>query len=170
MIDDGRIKSEDKEHVSEMIAIGAIKYSVLKVGTGQNVAFDIETSVSLEGNSGPYIQYAYARTQSVLRKSEVTNFKSYSTDIQLEEEELQLLRLISRFDEVVIEAAENYSPNIVCTYLYDLASTFNLFYQKHSILKAEGELREFRLALTKVVGKKLFLGLRLLGINAPDKM
>jgi arginyl-tRNA synthetase len=90
--------------------------------------------------------------------------------VKPEKEELQLLRLISRFDEVVEEAAEKLAPNTIATYLYDLASTFNLFYQKHPILKAEGDTRKFRLALTQGVGKRLQQGLHLLGIKAPEKM
>ncbi len=170
LMKEGRIETEEKSKVAEQIAIGAVKYSVLKVGATQDVAFDIDRSVSLEGDSGPYLQYSFARTQSVLKKAVISNIKFPLSNVKLENEELQLLRLISKFDEVVIEAAEKYSPNIVCTFLYELASTFNLFYQKHSILKAKDEIKEFRLALTKAVGKRLQHGLDLLGIQAPEEM
>jgi arginyl-tRNA synthetase len=106
----------------------------------------------------------------VLRKSGISNFKFQISNSQLEGEELQLLRLLARFDEVVIDAAEKLAPNMVATYLYGLASTFNLFYQKHSILKAKEEKKQIRLALTQAVGKTLQQGLNLLGIQAPEKM
>jgi arginyl-tRNA synthetase len=189
---EGRIEADAKETVTEQITIGAVKHSVLKVGTAQNVAFDIKTSVSLEGNSGPYLQYTYARTQSVLRKAEISNFKFPISNFKWEPEEESLLKLLVRFNEVVTEAAENLSPNTVTTYLFELAQTFNLFYQKHSILnpvisKEErlrnpmgsltdvrddntDEIRTFRLVLTQATGKVLKQGLYLLGIEAPEKM
>ncbi len=183
MVQEGKIEAEDRDKVTEQVAIGAIKYSVLKVGTGQNVAFDIAKSVSLDGDSGPYLQYTYARIQSVLRKSQVISPKSqvdWKLDIgnfeypvlvermKLEIEEISLLRSLYRFDEIVIEAADTLSPHVLAGYLFDLAQKFNLFYQKHKIL--ESEQREFRLALTIAVGNTIKQGLDLLGIQAPEKM
>ena len=169
---EGRIESDKKVELLSQISIGAVKYSVLKVGATQDVAFDINRSVSLEGDSGPYLQYAYARTQSVLRKakSEKRKVKSEFDYLNLEKEELELLRMLSKFDEVVNESADKFAPNIICTYLYELASTFNIFYQKHPILKAEEKIGEFRLALTEGVGKRIKQGLNLLGIESPEKM
>lgn len=167
MVDEGRIKSEDKEAVTEMIAIGAIKYSVLKVGTGQNVAFDIEKSVSLEGNSGPYIQYTYARTQSVLSKSKIEDPKIES-GATLEGEENDLLRYLGRYSDAVEQSGSSYSPNILCEYLYDLAKRYNLFYQKQKIIGSENEA--VRLALTQKTGFVIENGLSLLGIKAPQRM
>lgn len=158
------------DSLSEQVAIGAIKYSVLKVGTTQNVAFDIEKSVSLDGDSGPYLQYTYARTQSVLRKvqrdkgTEVQSKKG----IDMEMEELSVLRALYRFDEIVIEAADTLSPHVLAGYLFNLAQKFNLFYQKHKIL--ESEQRELRLALTAAVGNVIKRGLDSLGIQAPERM
>ncbi len=141
LVAEGKIAAEDRERVTEQVAIGAIKYSVLKVGTGQNVAFDIEKSVSLDGDSGPYLQYAFARTQSVLRKAQSdkgTEFQSKKEDIatpsEMQPEEESLLRSLYRFEEVVSEAAETLSPHLLSVYLFDLAQKFNLFYQKHKIL------------------------------------
>ncbi len=171
---EGKIASEKVDETIEIITIGAIKYSVLKGGTGQNVAFDIEKSVSLDGNSGPYLQYTYARTQSVLRKSRVANRVSKGDDMQLainhtlEAEETQLLRRLFQCSEVIQSAAEKYAPNILCNYLYVLASEFNLFYQKHKVVGSEQEA--FRVALTQVVGATLQQGLTLLGIKSPEKM
>lgn len=189
MVDEGRIKSGDTESVTEMVAIGAIKYSVLKVGTGQNVAFDIEKSVSLEGDSGPYLQYTYARTQSVLAKGRAlseeskgqgaesrvrsednddTNTTHYALRSTLEKEESDLLRFMFRFEHMVRESGTKYSPNILCDYLFDLARLYNLFYQKHKIIGTEQEVS--RLALTSATGDILKSGLDLLGIMAPERM
>lgn len=177
LVSEGKIEAADKDAVTEQVAIGAIKYSVLKVGTGQNVAFDIAKSVSLDGDSGPYLQYTYARTQSVLRKSEARNSKSETNTkykilntkySRLEPEELSVLRALYRFDEIVTEAADGLSPHILAGYLFDLAQKFNLFYQKHKIIGNEHEA--FRLALTAAVGNILKEGLNLLGIEAPEKM
>ncbi len=176
LITEQKISTEEIDKVVEQIAIGAIKYSVLRVATSQNVAFDIEKSVSLEGNSGPYLQYTYARTQSVLRKSEIqnpkfeTNSKFKIQNSKLEQEELKLLRILVKFEGVVREAAEKYAPNIICNYLFSLAQAFNLFYQKLPILKETGEIRDLRLALTAGTGKVMHMGLELLGIMAPERM
>lgn len=163
---EGRISAEDIDEVVEMVAIGAIKYSVLKVGTGQNVAFDIEKSVSLEGDSGPYLQYTYARTQSVLAKGKHESTGNFN--LELAKEESDLLRLAYRFPEVTEDAAKNYSPNILAEYLFDLARSYNLFYQKHKIIGSEKE--DLRLYLTEIAGKILKSGLDLLGIKAPERM
>jgi len=169
---EGRISSDDKDKTIEQIVIGAVKYSVLKVSTTQDAAFDIETSVSLDGNSGPYLQYTYARTRSVLSKAENAKLKTQklAEGFVLELEERELLRLLARFPEVVEEAAVRYAPNVLCTYLFAIAQAFNLFYQKCPILKAEEEVKDFRLALTDATGTILKNGLNLLGIQAPEKM
>lgn len=169
---EGKIQAEKRGEAIEMITIGAIKYSVLKGGTGQNVAFDIEKSVSLDGNSGPYLQYTYARTQSILGKSQIANRKSNDKQLaisdKLEAEEAQLLRKLYQCEDVIVGAAENYAPNHIATYLFGLAQLFNLFYQKHKVIGSEKE--EFRLSLTSSVGETLQKGLDLLGIKAPEKM
>lgn len=177
-------KSDTKnadENTATQIAIAAIKYSFLKVSTTQEIAFDLLDSVSAEGNSGPYLQYTYARTQSVLRKAQDTSYKlptfakasagKQVISYKLEQEEEALLRHLYIFDETVIEAAEKYSPNIIANYLYTLAQAFNLFYQKLPILKADKEeVRIFRLMLTKSVGDTIKKGLYLLGIETPERM
>jgi arginyl-tRNA synthetase len=191
-----RVMQDEKQDIAEQVTIAAVKHSVLRVGATQNVAFSIEKSVSLEGDSGPYLQYTYVRTQSVLAKVGISNIKYQMSNIQLEPEELALLRQLGRFGEAVEEAAQKYNPSVLATYLFDLARDFNLFYQKVPILKpphpdllphgekgknssspsrgedkGEGEdVRTFRLALTEAVGKRMKQGLHLLGITAPEKM
>ncbi|MBI2430513.1 MAG: arginine--tRNA ligase [Candidatus Levybacteria bacterium] len=154
------------ETTAEKVAVGAVKYALLKSGIGRDISFSFEESISLEGNSGPYLQYTYARTQSVLAK--VSSIKYQVLSIKLEPEELAILRAVHKFPEISQEAAEKFAPNLLCTYLFDLAQKFNLFYQKHKIL--ESEEKEFRLALTASVGQVLKTGLYLLGIIAPERM
>ncbi|MCL5676244.1 MAG: arginine--tRNA ligase, partial [Patescibacteria group bacterium] len=164
------------DKVSEQLGVGAVKYSILKVGRMQDIAFDFDESLSFEGNSGPYLQYAYARAKSVLAKS--PDVRSYSTsDVEyighvgnLEEEELAILRTLYKFPEVVLSAAQNYAPNLICNYLYDLAQKFNTFYDKLPILNAEKENREVRLKITRASAQVLHNGLYLLGIQTPEKM
>lgn len=173
---DRALKLSNDEAIAEIVGVGAIKYALLKTGIGKDVEFSFEDSISFEGNSGPYLQYTYARTQSVLRKSEIRNptlpagWQEFETPKELASEERELLRLLVRFDEIVEESALRYSPNIVATYLFDLAQTFNLFYQKHQILKAETPVKGFRLALTSTTGNTLKQGLYLLGIQSPPSM
>ena len=164
------------EDVSEKVAQGALKYAFLKNSVGSDFIFDMNASVSLEGNSGPYIQYTYARTQSVLRKGQRTKDKDQRTEfkkVEFNKEELSLLRTFVRFSDVISMSAKNYSPNLLCNYLYDLASKFNYFYNMHDILEQRTknkEQTEFRLALTAATGQILKTGLNLLGIQTPEKM
>lgn len=164
------------EEISDKVAIAAIKYAFLKISIGQDIVFDIDKSLSLEGNSGPYLQYTFARTQSVLKRGKGEggkgdfNFTLNALPFILKDEELMLLRTLYKLDEVVADAAEKYSPNILCNYLFTLAQQFNLFYQKYPILKEKEDVRSFRLALTFKVGESLKHGLYLLGIDAPLHM
>jgi len=133
-------EQEELAKVAEEVAMGAVKYSILKVGRLRNMEFDVEESVSFEGNSGPYVQYTYARTQSVLRKSQISNFKSQTIsksqiqNLKLNTEEVAVLRWLYRFPEVVEQAATEYAPHLVAGYVYELAGRYNGFYNKHSIL------------------------------------
>ena len=179
------------EKTAQAVGIGAIKYFDLSHNVQSDIVFDWEKVMALQGNSGPYLQYTFARAQSVLRKAE---YKALPWSLQgsalsaLNAEELRVLRWIYRFPEVVEEAAERQAPNLVCNFLYELAQRFNSFYNKHSILNpktspqpspkfrrggsaaAEGEVRQFRLALTAAVGQVLKMGLETLGIKALEKM
>jgi len=158
----------DKEK-AEKIAVGAVKYAFLKVQPMNEIAFDFDESISLEGNSGPYLQYTYARTQSVLRKA---SLQGQTLKVEnLSKEEMVVLRKMSRFIEVVEEAGKELAPNLIANFLYDLAQKYNGFYNKHSILKAEKkEDKLFRLKLTEVVGKVIKQGLYLLGVETLEKM
>ena len=154
------------QKTAEQVGIGAIKYFDLSHHPLTNINFDWEKMFAMEGNSGPYIQYTFARTQSLISK--VKKLKKSNSLINLNNEELLILRKLSQFQEIIADAAKNYSPNILCTYLYDLASKFNTFYNKHKIIGSESE--EFRILLTKGTGQVLKNGLNLLGIKSPVKM
>jgi len=154
----------DKES-AEIIMIAAVKYSMLKVDPKSEIAFDINQSISLEGNSGPYLQYTYARCKSILRKSNAIKSK---TNTQPNEKETAILRILYKYPEVVLEAAKTYSPNIICNYLFDLAQKYNGFYNKHKVVGGENEA--FRLELTKATAKVINNGLSLLGIKTLERM
>ena len=161
--------SEGKE-IAEKVGIGALKWNDLKRSSNLDIVFDWDEILNMQGNSGPYLQYAFARTQSVLAKvkSQKSKVKSTIQNSKVENEEVSLLRSLYRFPEVVGEAAEKFAPNLLCNYLFDLAQKFNLFYQKHKILDSDNQ--DFRLILTKAAGEVIKKGLNLLGISAPEKM
>lgn len=155
------------EDVAEVLAVASVKYSFLKNGVSNPIAFDFKESVSLEGNSGPYLLYTYVRTQSILKKEK----PSKTTHVpKLSKEEENILHLLYQFSSVVEKAAQNFSPNYIATYLFELAQRFNLFYQKYPVLKAGKEMKDFRLLLTQTTGEVLKKGLDLLGIKTVEKM
>jgi arginyl-tRNA synthetase len=168
-----KLGSETKEGATA-VGIGAIKYFDLLHNVQSDIVFDWGKVMNLEGNSGPYLQYTFARTQSVLAKTQMSNVKcQIKNDLNytLNTEELHILRYLYRFPEVVEEAARRYSPNLICNYLYELAQKFNTFYNQHSILSADNDYtKKFRLNLTKAVGQILKNGMGLLGITALEKM
>ncbi len=155
------------EDVAEILAVASIKYSFLKNGVSNPIAFDFKESVSLEGNSGSYLLYAYVRTQSILKKekpSKIVKVQGISKDEQ------NILHFVNQFASVVEKAAQNFSPNYIATYLFELAQQFNLFYQKYPVLKADKDIKQFRLLLTQSVGQILKKGLDLLGIRTVNQM
>lgn len=177
------------EKTAEQIAVGAVKYSFLKVAPATDVAFDIKESVSLQGNSGPYLQYTYARCQSVLRKAGRywlnLSAKMFSSNAKavyniliyykrkpslLNQEEISILKYFYRFPEIVSQSGEEYNPSLICAFLYELAQRFNTFYNKHRILGKDKPTTGFRLALAQTTAQILKNGLYLLGIQAPEKM
>lgn len=167
-----------KDQLIDQIAWGAIKFSYLKYAHNSNIKFDIKSSVSLEGDSGPYVQYTYARTQSVLEKAsslrhqaagnQNTHASTLPAIASLEPEERLVLQKLEYFSGVLDQVVAELAPNLLTEYLVELARVYNMFYQKYPILKSEKEA--LRLALTKKVGESLELGLYLLGIAAPARM
>ncbi len=163
------IPESDKDNLSQIIGIGALKYNELKRSPHINYVFNWQEALNLEGNSGPYLQYTYARCQSVLTKA---NFKptSLSTNLTPNPEEEQILRLIYQLNHTLNSVITLYSPNLLSAFLFDLAQRFNTFYNNHPIIKAPSETRQFRLYLTAAVAIVIKTGLGLLGIQAPAKM
>ncbi len=166
-------RAEVDQNIVSKVALGAIKFSYLKFSPRPNMVFDLEGSVSLEGDSGPYLQYTYARIQSVLRKTNVGPgspdvIPGTQDDIQLDQTERAILRQLLYFQETVEQAAAVYHPNLLVSYLMDLARDYNLFYQGSRIIGSEKQ--GFRLKLSEEVGKVLKKGLDLLGIEVPERM
>jgi arginyl-tRNA synthetase len=160
---------EEKEVVAEKLAVGAVKYSILKMGRMTDMAFDLETSVSFDGDSAPYLNYVYVRTQSLLNKVENWNSESVVQTESLNEEEISLLRWIYKYGEVVERAGIDMSPNLICSYLLELSQRFNAFYGKHSIL-GEEDKKDFRLKLAYSVGTIIKNGLGIIGITVVERM
>ena len=171
LIDEAKKKIQEKFNcpgeTAEVLAVASVKYSFLKKGISSEIVFDFDESISLDGNSAPYLIYTYVRTKSVLSK--VKNIEQFKIT-NINPEEKALLQSLHKFPEVVYESAKNFSPSIIANYLYDLAQSYNLFYQKHPILRASDDLTPFRLVLTKNVGEVLRRGLDLLGIKTVEKM
>lgn len=155
---------EDKEKVAEEIAIGAIKYSILKQSPGKDVIFDLEKSISFEGDSGAYLQYTYVRTQSILRKAEILP----SAETTREEPEELSKMLFEGLPNALSMALHENAPNYIASYLSDLSRAFNAYYEKNQILG--NEHTPYRLALVSATGIVLKNGLSLLGIPTPEKM
>lgn len=167
----------EKEEVARKVGIGALKFAVLNQNRERDTKFTWEKMLSLEGESAPYLQYVYARCASILRKAEDKKPQKQSVlateaEYKLKEpEELLLLRLFAKFPDVITQAAEEYQPSHLARYLSKLATHFNLFYDRHPVLKAEGNLRDMRLRLVSATKIILRTGLSLLaGIEAPNRM
>jgi arginyl-tRNA synthetase len=156
-----------------MIALGALKYFILKVDPKKNMLFNPEESIDFNGNTGPFIQYTYARIQSVLRKATKKNIiiQKDIDSIALSSKEKDVLKRVSLFPSVINEAASNYSPAVIANYSYELVKEYNQFYHDHSILgESNEEIRNFRLILSSTVASVIKKGMNLLGIEMPERM
>ena len=166
----GREISEDKKtEIAEIVAIGAIKFSILKQTIGRDIIFDIEKSVSFEGDSGPYLQYATVRAQSVLRRVPSEKLK---VEIKLPENWVttNLERMIEKYPNIVEKAGKDYSPSNIVTYLIELAGEFNSFYAIHKIIDENDPTSPYKLSLTSAFAGVMTSGLDLLGIKVPEEM
>lgn len=165
---------EELEEAAQRIGIGAVKYSFLNINPRSYLAFDLDASLNFEGNSGPYLQYSYARANRILVKSEV---KDFSKLLEIEKlvieskEEIQLLKTLADYQNATVEAAKHLTPNLICSYLYQLAQDFNSFYKNNPVLNEENEtVKNSRLLLTKATAQVLKNGLDLLGIKVVERM
>ena len=185
MIDDARKTSdelgkfkdmteEEKQNVARIVGLGALKYFILKVDARKNMLFNPEESIDFNGNTGPFIQYTYARIRSILRKAEAENITvptTLSTDAPLNEKEIQLIQKLNEFGAAVEQAGKDYSPSGIANYCYELTKDFNQFYHDYSILNADTETEKItRLMLAKNVAKVIKNGMELLGIEVPERM
>ncbi|MHA7843282.1 MAG: arginine--tRNA ligase [Winogradskyella sp.] len=163
---------EDKKALYKTIGLGALKYYILKVDPKKRILFDPKESIDFQGNTGPFIQYTYARIQSILRKpNRDENVTLRAVEVSLHDKERDLLKQLEQFPEVIQNAAENHSPALVANYTYDLVKDFNSFYQNVSILGADKEEEKiFRVQLSKIVGQTIKNAFSVLGIEVPERM
>ncbi len=165
---------EEKEEIFRKIGLGALKYFILKVDPKKNMTFNPAESIDFNGNTGPFIQYTYARIKSVFRKAEQTGIKydpKLLSESKAGEKEMTLIKLLRRFTLTVTEAASSYSPALVANYCYDLAKEYNQFYHDFSILgEPDPAVRNLRLGLSMVTSEVLGKGMWLLGIEMPERM
>ena len=159
---------QQKEQLYRVIGLGALKYYILKVDPKKKIAFNPQESIDFQGNTGPFIQYTYARIQSILRRAENCELPK---SVSLHPKEKELIKLLSLFPEVVQNAADTYSPALIANYVYDLVKEFNSFYQNVSILGEEDtDKRSLRVHLSRKVGEVIAIGFDLLGIEVPERM
>lgn len=186
MVDDAKQMSADKinkltgiteaeaNEIARVVGLGALKYFILKVDPRKNMLFNPEESIDFNGNTGPFIQYTYARIKSVLRKAQEAGLsipEALHTEVELSEKEEGLIQLLSEFATTVKAAGKEYSPSTIANYCYDLVKEYNQFYHDFSILREEDENKKiFRLTLSANVAKIVSLGMGLLGIEVPERM
>ncbi|WP_294818926.1 arginine--tRNA ligase [uncultured Flavobacterium sp.] len=163
---------EDKARLHRIIGLGALKYYILKVDPKKRILFDPKESVDFAGNTGPFIQYTYARIQSLLRKAEFDISVTLNpAEINLHEKEKELLKIVAQYPEIIQAAAEGHSPALIANYTYDLVKEYNSFYQSVPVLGSEVENeRIFRIQLSKKVGETIKSAFGLLGIGVPERM
>nr|WP_319398065.1 arginine--tRNA ligase [uncultured Carboxylicivirga sp.] len=165
---------EEAEKVYKTIALGALKYFILKVDPRKNMTFDPKESIDFNGNTGPFIQYTYARIQSIGRKAQEKGISipdAADTAVEMTDKEVQLMKMISSFPSVVAEAGKAYSPALIANFIYDMAKEFNQFYHESPIAVEEDEAkRSMRLVLCKNVGTVIKNGMWMLGIDVPERM
>lgn len=185
MIDDARrtseelgkfadMSDEERAEVSRMVGMGALKYFILKVDARKNMLFNPEESIDFNGNTGPFIQYTYARIRSILRKAEAQGIavpEAFSGNVNLSVKETELIQKMNEYEAVVRQAGIDYSPSGIANYCYELTKEFNQFYHDFSILGADtDDEKALRLLIAKNVAKTLKNGMRLLGIEMPERM
>lgn len=165
------MSESERENLYSTIGLGGLKYFLLKVDPKKGMVFDPKESIDLNGNTGPFIQYAYARIQSLLAKATQLGYSKSFNDVQTNDKEIGLIKLLNDYPVVLNEAGSLYSPAILCNYIFALVQEFNNFYQTIDILREEDKNKlAFRLQLAENVGKVIKSGMSLLGINVPNKM
>ena len=164
---------EDKAEINRIIGLGALKYFMLKVDARKNMLFNPKESIDFNGNTGPFIQYTYARTRSIERKAAETgvNVDTANAPESISEKECAIIRMLNEFPAIIKQAGTDYSPSGIANYTYDLAKEYNQFYHDYSILREENEsVKAFRILLTRNVGKVIKTAMNILGIDVPERM
>ena len=167
-IDD--FSTSEKDFLNSTISLGALKYFILKVDPKKRILFDPSESIDFNGNTGPFIQYAYARIESLKRKSKF-NYDIIDLDLEITQKEKDILKQLTQFPLAINAAADNYSPALIANYTFELVKMFNSYYQTTTILKiSDSEIKNFRLTLSNKVGQVIKSSMKLLGIDVPEKM
>ena len=162
---------EERREIARVVGMGALKYFILKVDARKNMLFNPEESIDFNGNTGPFIQYTYARIRSILRKAEAEGLKPANAQVDLAEKEVELVQKMNEFCAAVEQAGKDYSPSGIANYCYELTKVFNQFYHDYSILNEPDEQKKaVRLMLAKNVAKIIKNGMSLLGIEVPERM
>lgn len=165
---------EEAADIARIVGLGALKYFILKVDATKNMTFNPKESIDFNGNTGPFIQYTYARIRSILRKAAeagITVPEKLGTGLELSLKEEGLIQMLSEFPSVIAQAGSDYNPSVIANYVYELVKEYNQFYHDFSILREENEeLKKFRLMLSQNVGKVISTGMGLLGIEVPERM
>ena len=167
----GDSEGSEAQEIARIVGMGALKYFILKVDARKNMLFNPEESIDFNGNTGPFIQYTYARIRSILRKAGVQSVALPTQQTELADREISLIQKLQSFETTVKQAGQDYNPSCIANYCYDLASEYNRFYHDFSVLKEEDEKkRTFRIALSAAVGQVIKNGMGLLGIEVPERM
>ena len=168
------MSDEERNNIARIVGLGALKYFILKVDAHKNMLFNPAESIDFNGNTGPFIQYTYARIRSILRKADAEGQSvptSLAGDMPINDKEIELIQKMNEYASVVLQAGKDYSPSGIANYCYELTKEFNQFYHDYSILNAEDEKQKIvRLVLAKNVAKIIKNGMRLLGIEVPERM
>ncbi len=168
------MSDEERNNIARIVGLGALKYFILKVDARKNMLFNPAESIDFNGNTGPFIQYTYARIRSILRKADAEGQfvpTSLASDMPINDKEIELIQKMNEYASVVLQAGKDYSPSGIANYCYELTKEFNQFYHDYSILNAEDEKQKIvRLVLAKNVAKIIKNGMRLLGIEVPERM
>lgn len=168
------ISEEEAKEIARIVGLGALKYFILKVDARKNMLFNPEESIDFNGNTGPFIQYTYARIRSILRKAAEANIvvpKTLNEPIEISEKEISLIQMLAEFPTVVKQAGNDYNPSCIANYCYELVKEYNQFYHDFSILREENENKKlFRLILSESISNIIRTGMGLLGIEVPERM
>ena len=165
------ITEDEAQEIARIVGMGALKYFILKVDARKNMLFNPEESIDFNGNTGPFIQYTYARIRSILRKAGEVNLSALAKDTELSDKEISLIQHLQGFQAAVKQAGADYNPSCIANYCYELVKEYNQFYHDFSVLREEDEKKRlFRIALSAAVSQVIKNGMGLLGIEVPERM